>query len=362
MRLILHSLLAVSLVAPLVGCSRKSDIHRGYDSESGDLGAFILRVAPKYGVRLLTTNALSAIPAKWHFRGGSNEFSVVVEGDCFQQLHTFLNSTVGALPGSMTTNRTGELPRITAYYGTNAGVTVSCSWGKDSDGKQHTGFVILNYGAGIDATGTFSAAQYTQLFHKVLSELLENPLKEFECHDEAVKHAGEILTFPKEVEALFGASNVDHFIRPFTGAAVWNSAAYFAGRYTLELRVPIEIDYEHCRVKEALGPAEVEIDEVTKVEFYGSGSPGARLEGGHWRLTENEWRSLVQNGGDWSVVNIAIVSNAPVKDFEAYANSLRDPIRYRMEHYDKPVREAFDLLRTRGAKTNLSSGPEMQKQ
>src|SRR5436309_3314832 len=50
-------------------------------------------------------------------------------------------------------------------------------------------------------------------------------------------------------------------ISNFSGAAIWNSAAYFAGRYTLELRVPVAIDYEHCRVKDALGPAEVEIRE-----------------------------------------------------------------------------------------------------
>src|SRR5438270_49841 len=58
------SILIASLLAGLVGCSRGDDNHRGYDSKSGDLGAFILRMAPQYGVCLLTTNGLPAIPAK----------------------------------------------------------------------------------------------------------------------------------------------------------------------------------------------------------------------------------------------------------------------------------------------------------
>lgn len=346
-----------SLLAGLVGCSGRDDTHRGYDSESGDLSAFILIMAPKYGVRILTTNGLPAIPAKWRFKADSNEFSLVIAGNYFPQLHTFLTRAVGPSSGSPTTNSTGELPSITAYYGTNFGVTMSCSSGKDDGGKPYTGFAIVNYGSTSPGTGGLSAAQNSQLFREVVSELGKNPLKEFECHDKAVDHGLATLTFPKEVETLFGATNVDHFIQPFTGSAVWNSAAYFAGRYTFELRVPIAIDYEHCRVKNILGPPEIWIDEVTKVDFSRSGAPGARLEGGHWRLNENEWNSLVKNGGNWSVVKVTIVSNAPVKGFDAYANSIREPIRYRKDNFDKPVREAWEDLRKRG-ETNTTPALE----
>ena len=356
------SIFIASLLAGLVGCSRGNGTDRGYDSKSGDLGAFILRMAPKYGVRILTTNGLPAIQAKWRFKADSNEFSLVLAGDYFPQLHTFLMKAVGPSFGPLTTNSPGELPGTTAYYGTNFGVTISCGCGKDDDRKQQTGFAILNYGAASAGAGALSAAQHSQLFREFFSELEKNPLKEFECHDKVVEHGVDTLTFPKEVEMLFGATNVDHFIQPFTGEAVWNSAAYFAGRYTLELRVPIAIDYDHCRVKDVLGSAEVWIDEVTKVDFSRSGAPGATLEGGRWRLNENEWKSLVKNGGNWSAVNVPIVSNAPVKGFDAYANSVRDPIRYRKENYDKPVREAFELLRKLGAKTNATPGPEKQNQ
>jgi hypothetical protein len=352
-----RSILIASLLAALVGCTDGAERRRGYDAESGDLGAFILRMARQYGVRILTTNGLPAIPAKWHFKGGSNEFNLVVEGDYFPPLHTFLSRAVGPSLGSPATNRPGELSGITAYYGTNFGVTVSCGSGKDYDGKQYTGFAIVNYGA--VSNGTLSAATYAQLFQKAFSEALKNPLKEYECHDKAVEHGLETLIFPKEVETLFGATNVDHFIWHFTGAAVWNSAAYFAGRYTLTLRVPIAIDHEHCRVRDVLGSAEVQIYEVTKVDFSRSGASGATLKG-HWRLNENEWRSLVKNGGNWSAVNVPIVSNAPVKGFDEYANSIRDPIRYRKENFDKPIRESWELLRKLGAKTNTAPNPEKQ--
>ena len=42
MPLLLFSILAASLLAALVGCSDGADTHKGYNSESGDLGAFIL--------------------------------------------------------------------------------------------------------------------------------------------------------------------------------------------------------------------------------------------------------------------------------------------------------------------------------
>src|SRR5207249_10847448 len=121
MPLLLFSILAASLLAALVGCSDGADTHKGYNSESGDLGAFILRMAPKYGVRIMTTNGLPAIQAKWRFKADSNEFSLVLAGDYFPQLHTFLTSAVGPSLGSPTTNSPGELPGITAYYGTNSG-------------------------------------------------------------------------------------------------------------------------------------------------------------------------------------------------------------------------------------------------
>ncbi|MEO7676007.1 MAG: hypothetical protein ABIV39_04500 [Verrucomicrobiota bacterium] len=178
-----------------------------------------------------------------------------------------------------------------------------------------------------------------------------------ECHDKVVLHGGDTLILPKEVETLFGATNVDHFISNFGGKApIWNSVAYFAGRYTLSLRFPIAIDYEQCKLDGAINSAQIQINETIKVEISKSGVAGA-TERGQWRLNENEWKWLVKNNGDWSVVNVPIMTNSPIKDFDEFVRQGREPIRNRKEGFDKPVRQALESLRKRQSSTNANEIP-----
>jgi hypothetical protein len=163
-------------------------------------------------------------------------------------------------------------------------------------------------------------------------------LKDLECHDKVVRQGVETLILPKEVESLFGATNVDHFISNFgskTHAPIWNSVAYFARRYTLSLQVRIAIDYDSCRLIGATSSATVQINEVTKVEISTSGGASA-TEKGQWRLNESEWKQLIKNGGDWSTVRVPILTNAPVKNFEEFVKQARRPIRDRKEGFDNP--------------------------
>ncbi len=172
-------------------------------------------------------------------------------------------------------------------------------------------------------------------------------LDDLECHDKVVKDGVENLILPKEVEALFGKENVDHFISQFGSKKfnpTWNSVAHFEGRYVFSLEVPIKIDYEHCKVLGALDSATVQINEVVKVEISTSGIAGATLKG-QWRLDQSEWKWLVKNHGDWSVVKVPIVKGAPVKDFEEYVRQQREPILHRKEGYDEPIKKARELLR-----------------
>ena len=179
-------------------------------------------------------------------------------------------------------------------------------------------------------------------------------LKELACHDEVVREGLRELILPLQVESLFGASNVDHFISDFgskTEAPIWNSVAYFAGRYRLSLQLPILIDYNKCKLIGATNSAIMQINEVTKVDFTKSGSANVTLKG-QWRLNENEWEWLVKNGGEWSVVKIPILTNAAVKGFEEYANQERQPIRNRKEGFDEPVRRALEGLNKQQNGTN----------
>jgi hypothetical protein len=183
-------------------------------------------------------------------------------------------------------------------------------------------------------------------------------LKELECHDKVVRHGVETLILPKEVETLFGATNVDHFISSFgskTHPAVWNSVTHFAGRYRLALQVPIVIDYEKCSLIGATNAAMIQINEVIKVELSTSGIAGATMKG-QWRLKENEWKWLVKNRGDWSAVKVPILTNAPVKGFDEYVRQGREPIRNRQEGFDKPIKQALEQLRKQQGNADPKDG------
>ena len=187
-------------------------------------------------------------------------------------------------------------------------------------------------------------------------------LKELECHDKVVRQGVQTLPLAKEVESLFGATNVDHFISDFdsrTHFPIWNSVTYFADRYMLMLQMPIAIDYEKCLLIGATNSSVmVQINEVTKVDISTSGIAGATLQG-QWRLNEEEWKRLVKNKGDWSVVGVPIVINAPVKGFDEYARQGREPIRNRKEGFDNVIKRVIEGLRKQ---QRLTEGRENKKE
>lgn len=177
-------------------------------------------------------------------------------------------------------------------------------------------------------------------------------LEVLDCHDRVVRDGVESLILPKEVESLFGATNVDHFISNFGSRSfpsVWNSVAYFENRYRFTLCVPILIDYDKCTLKGATNGAMVQINEVTNVEISTSGIAGATLKG-QWRLNENEWKWLVKNKGDWSVVKVPIMTNAPITGFDEFVRQSREPIRNRKEGFDNQIRDTLDALRKKQSK------------
>jgi hypothetical protein len=187
-------------------------------------------------------------------------------------------------------------------------------------------------------------------------------LKELECHDKVVRFGVETLILPKEVESLFGTTNVDHFISNFGSkkdGPIWNSVAYFGGRYVLSLRVPIAIDYDKCQLIGATNSSMVQINEVIKVEISTSGIAGASMKG-QWRLNENEWKWLVKNMGDWSVVNIPILTNAPVKGFDEFVRQARGPVRDRQKGFDIPIKQAIESLRKHPGEADLKDNKKDQ--
>jgi hypothetical protein len=178
--------------------------------------------------------------------------------------------------------------------------------------------------------------------------------KEPGCYEKVILHGIETLILPGEVNLLFGATNVDHFISKFgskTQVPVWHSIVYFGGRYRLLLQVPISVDYDKGKLNGAMNSAMVQIDEITRVDMSKPGIAGARTKG-QWRLGESEWEWLLKNNGDWSVVKVPIQTNAPIKGFEDYVRQERGrTLRDRQEDFDKQIRQVIDAL------PNPSGGP-----
>jgi hypothetical protein len=148
---------------------------------------------------------------------------------------------------------------------------------------------------------------------------------EIQCHDKVVRHGLETFTLAKEVNHLFGAANVDHFISNYGSAkrpAVWNSVAFFADRYQLTLRVEISVDAENCSFSGAMNSAIVVINEFESVGFTSSGLAQARF-GRQWTLNENEWKNLIKTGGNWRAVKVPIVLNAPISGMADYVAYIR---------------------------------------
>ena len=91
-----------------------------------------------------------------------------------------------------------------------------------------------------------------------------------------------------------------------------------------------------------MNSAMVQIDEITKVDISKPGISGATIKG-RWTLGQSEWKWLVKNKGDWSVVKVPILTNAPVKGFEECVRQEKGrPIRKRQEDFDEPIRHSID--------------------
>jgi hypothetical protein len=72
-------------------------------SHSGDLGEFILQSVARYGGEAKKTNGLPRIDAQWkaetltgaEYLGDREQFSIIVQGDRFQQVRDFLSQAYG---------------------------------------------------------------------------------------------------------------------------------------------------------------------------------------------------------------------------------------------------------------------------
>lgn len=102
--------------------------------------------------------------------------------------------------------------------------------------------------------------------------------------------------------------------------SIWNSVAYFGGRYELTMQVSVEI--ESATSGHMTGEPKFRLLEVTDVESSPSGQVGASF-GRNFNFGLVEWQKVFAADGDYSVIGFEINRDPPVPDFEAFAKSSR---------------------------------------
>jgi hypothetical protein len=138
-------------------------------------------------------------------------------------------------------------------------------------------------------------------------------------------HESAITRLPIAVqfEELF-PGKTDHFITHygFSGEAtnLWNSEAYFNGRYSLTMQIPVTVDYRHNTITPAGDPVYY-LEEITQ---YDGGL--ARYGGLHARFGNDEWENLYNSHGDFAVIGLAVKSDAPIPNFEKLVDAVRAPL------------------------------------
>lgn len=137
-----RSLPFLALALLHLGCSRSDDF-AGYDKQSGDLGAFILQHASKFGAHIQQTNGLPQLTADWRYKEDGDGFQVYIIGDHFGQLQSFLTAAFGppALPPA--TNEMAGTKSIGTFYGAGLGAALNYGWEATRDGKQATSMVVV---------------------------------------------------------------------------------------------------------------------------------------------------------------------------------------------------------------------------
>ena len=297
MRLVL-ALQIICFGLSLCGCSGGAGPLDGYERGTGSLNNFIKNAAPKLGVHLLKTNALPPIPGEWHFRTRLEELAVVVEGDCFPDLHVFLTNAVGLAQGSPTADRTSGL--LETYYGTNLTATVCCRSGITDAGKKYTSLVIVSSGAAVGKQVGYA---------KLLREAVENANDSHRALDAARPSAPYVSDFVR----LFPKAEVRY--RSFAGGLGFDLTVDLFDRYEFAMQLPVVFDESRSKVI-GYGEPRFTLWEAASVKRNKSGFAETTLNPvGERRFGSSEWQKIVEAGGDFASVGYTMITNRPVPGF-----------------------------------------------
>jgi hypothetical protein len=137
-------------------------------------------------------------------------------------------------------------------------------------------------------------------------------------HQEFARNGMSQIEPARQMDELF--ENCKHSIT-YTGpegTSTWNATAYFGGRYSLNMKVPVEI--ESSTVGRTTGEPRFVLHEVRKITISPSGLVETSFEAsGQLEFGHSDWRKIVAARGDFGAIGYRVKIGPPIANFEAYA-------------------------------------------
>jgi hypothetical protein len=147
---------------------------------------------------------------------------------------------------------------------------------------------------------------------------LTSTMKDYKA---TVKSGGAAIPAAAQMEELF--PEVDHFITHYgfdNKPKLWNSEAFFGGRYILTMQVMVDVDYTNRKVKQ-VGEPRFYLQEIQRIEGIYHSYAG---DGAEFGL--EKWKQLFEAGGELSAIGFTPKRSAVPGFAEMVAAKRRDRI------------------------------------
>ena len=138
-------------------------------------------------------------------------------------------------------------------------------------------------------------------------------------YNKALKHATKTIPYAKEFATLYPGlvTSFTHYTGEY-GASFFNADIGLYGRYILKMDVKVTFDKTRTKIVNYAEP-EFSFVEVAKVGTAANGNLTIEYNTSsarHFGL--KEWKEIVKNNGDFSVLGIKIVTDKPFPGFENF--------------------------------------------
>jgi hypothetical protein len=132
-----------------------------------------------------------------------------------------------------------------------------------------------------------------------------------------VEEAKQEIRSVKEFTTLFPEARPHVYTRRFErGTTVIQMRAIVYDRYDLMLTARFEVD-RRLRIS-SVGTNSIHFNEMTLIEGKPSGQLHTRYDGDHFKLSDEQWRKVVEAGGDFAAAGIPVKTNQPTPGVEDY--------------------------------------------